>query len=196
MRLTDNTARAIAATTKTTGRRIPRTAAVTAATFVIGTSAAILAPTAAAAPVVTNCGKNQYVVRIDTVPAAGPDFTISVTPTDAARNAGGKREVTVSMWHQIQGCVPGLYDRLADSIWQQLECHQMYPWEDFLGLGGTGPTYDLETWRSPLLNPGAGPYAASHCLNRTSPNGPENGRAGLGTNFPGYLDTPGTGNIG
>lgn len=147
------------------------------------TVAAISAPAAIAAPKVSNCGANADVARIDTVTAAGPDYIIKVTPTKTAREAGARRDVVESMWHQIQSCVPGLYSTLADSVWQQLECHQMYPYEF-----ATGPTYDLETWRDVLPVPNPVAYANTRCLNKTSILGMENGRPGTGNNFPGYLD--------
>lgn len=154
-----------------------------AAALVLAVPLTAMTPSASAAPAVSNCGSNAYVERIDVDPAAGPDYTIKLTPTSAAREAPGSWDVTVSMWHQVQSCVPGLYDQLADSIWQQLECHQQYPVEKW-----TGPTYDLETWRPPLMNPTAGTYVNTRCLNKKWIKGPENGSPGSGVNFPGYLD--------
>ena len=139
---------------------------------------------ASAYPQVSSCGANAYVERIDTVPAADPDYKIVLTPTQSARAALGNRDATVSMWHQIQACVPGLYGRLADSIWQQLECHQWGGLAEF----ATGPTFDFETWREPLDNPNPVSYVATHCLNKQTDGASENGTPGLGSNFPGYLD--------
>lgn len=111
-------------------------------------------------PKVVNCGgNNEYIVRIDTKPWSGRDYQIIVTPKDSARANPGNRDVVVSMWHQVQACVPGLYGSLADAIWQQLECHQLLNW-----IGG-GPTWDLESWRTPLKDPNPVTYAQSKCLN-------------------------------
>ncbi|OZD68186.1 DUF2599 domain-containing protein [Rhodococcus sp. 06-1460-1B] len=136
---------------------------------------AVSPPLAAAEiPEVQNCGANTYVKSIDVKPKEGTDsnFYIVVTPTDSARKNGlaQNRNTTVSMWHQIQSCVPGLYGDLADSIWQQLECHQHYAVDKW-----TGSTYDLETWRYPLNDANYVTYANSRCLNREWLFGAENG---------------------
>ncbi|MFD8103211.1 hypothetical protein ACFV24_27110 [Nocardia fluminea] len=112
-------------------------------------------------PKVVNCGgSNPYIARIDTEPWPHPgDFQINVTPKPAARDNPGNRDVVVSMWHQVQSCVPGLYDRKADSVWQQLECHQMLSW-----FGG-GELWELESWVPPLKEPNFGSYTSSECLN-------------------------------
>ncbi|MDF3312585.1 hypothetical protein P3H15_47445 [Rhodococcus sp. T2V] len=155
-----------------------------------------LASTASAAPSVSGCGANKYVAGISTKAVAGPDYKIVLTPTSAARNAPANRDVTVSMWHQIQSCVPGLYGQLADSIWQQLECHQMIPIEKIGSREVTGPTYDLESWREALENPNPASYVNTHCLNENG-LGAENGTPGYGNNFPGYSDlAEGTRHVG
>lgn len=123
-------------------------------------------------PQVATCGTSTYVENIQTVDMAGSDFQIVVTPTQAARDKRANRDVVVEMWHKVQSCVPGLYDALADSIWQQLECHQEHS-----NMGG-GPTWDLESYRTPLAFPNSATYLATHCLNRLWPNGPENGEPG------------------
>lgn len=169
---------------------VRRTAlAVTAALVALAT---YLAPSAAAAPPqVSNCGASADVVWISTEPVKGPDYIIHLKPTDTARAAHERHDVVSAMWHQIQSCVPGLSGMLADSVWQQLECHQMYSnlW--------TGPTYDLETWHAPLRNPGAGTYANSKCLGTNWILGQPNGSPGSANNFPGYLDLQGSySNIG
>ncbi len=78
--------------------------------------------------------------------------------------------------------VPGLYGDLADSIYQQLQCHQMVPHE-----AATGAAYDLETWREKLPGPNPVSYGLTRCLNQ-NPDGSPNGNQGAGNNFPGYLD--------
>lgn len=132
----------------------------------------------------SSCGSGEYIESITVEKVSGPDFEIHVLPTSESRQYPGSRDVTVSMWHQIQGCVPGLYGRLADSIWQQLACHQAFPYEF-----ATGSTYDLESWREPLGSENWIAYGYTRCLNKEGPiNAPENGVPGAGNNFPGYLD--------
>lgn len=157
--------------------------ALTAGIITTMAAAAIgFAPTAAAGPpVVSNCGANAFVSSISTEPIAGPDYIIHLKPTYLGRQSNVR--VVNDMWHQIQACVPGLYDDLADSIYQQLECHQMVPHE-----AATGATYDLETWREKLPGPNPVSYGVTHCLNQNADGSP-NGSPGAGNNFPGYLDT-------
>ncbi|MFD8103204.1 hypothetical protein ACFV24_27070 [Nocardia fluminea] len=123
-------------------------------------------------PQVASCGENDYVANVEIKDKAGTDFQIVVTPNPKARANPGTWKVVESMWHQVQGCVPGLYGPLADSIWQQLECHQM------LSDRGGGSTWELESWRTPLALPHYVTYVNSHCLNRKWLNGPENGEPG------------------
>ena len=75
-----------------------------------------------------------------------------------------QRGAVVEEWHAIQACVPGLYGNLADSICQQLECHQRWAWAlrpD--GEWATGPTYDLESWRPKLEDDNFFAKSASKC---------------------------------
>lgn len=129
----------------------------------------------------TGCGSNDFVESIDYTPVGGGDFRIKVSPADPAWHAVGVREVTVVMWHSIQSCVPGLYGAVADSVWQQLECHQTFPIEK-----ASGPTWDLESWRPALVNPTTAAYIDTHCLNVQSLfSETENGEPGYGINQPG-----------
>lgn len=137
-----------------------------------------------------NCSENSSSDTTDTQPEWQPDcspdssyidgdisvtqepvgFKISFAPTDAGRFAwrdGYGWEATVDMWHDIQNCVPNLYDDLADSIFQQLECHQRggeYT-KPFVGGYITGPTYDLESRHEPLTNPDTLTYILTKCGN-------------------------------
>lgn len=147
----------------------------------VGTVAVGLAPTALAEPpTVSNCGANAFVSSISTTPRGGPDYIIHLKPTYLGRQSNVR--VVNDMWHQIQACVPDLYGDLADSIYQQLECHQMVPHE-----AATGATYDLETWHEKLPGPNLVSYGLTHCLNQ-NPDGSPNGTPGAGNNFPGYRD--------
>lgn len=94
------------------------------------------------------CGPSQYFSEISVEKWANGDFKIMAAPTSAARTALDPDAATVDEWHAIQDCVSGLYGSLADSIWDQLSCHQK--WALAPGLKGgwaTGDTYDLESWR-------------------------------------------------
>lgn len=156
--------------------KLPMRSVVSIFSVAAAVGVSVAAPSAAGAdvPDVQSCGANAYVESIDVVPKSGTEsnFSIVVSPTEKARTNGllQDRNTTVSMWHQIQSCVPGLYGDLADSIWQQLECHQHFAVENF-----TGSTYDLETWRYPLSDANYATYIDSRCLNRESLFGPENG---------------------
>jgi hypothetical protein len=85
-------------------------------------------------------------------------FVINIVPTDSGRYIGGGG--TVEVWHTIQGCVAGLYGDLADSIWQQLDCHMT-----FGPLGGGGAVFEFESWAPPLSFPTLFTYITSNCLN-------------------------------
>lgn len=166
---------------RATSSRCKRVVAFTAAAAA-AVSLMAIGPFAGAASAGESCGANEYIVSVTSEPVKGPDFRIIVTPTAKARSAAGMNNLwpsTVAMWHAVQGCVPGLYHSLADSIWQQLECHQMFGAAEF----ATGPTYDLESWRPPLTDPNPVTYAATRCLNTLNEGG-----EGSGINFPGYLD--------
>jgi hypothetical protein len=106
---------------------------------------------------VPNCsGDGTYLSEIRVKKDGDGNFIIVATPTEKARQHSGtslsQRNVVVKEWHAIQACVSGLYGDLADSIWQQLECHQRLAWavdprtKEWL----TGPDYDLESWRPKL----------------------------------------------
>ena len=117
----------------------------------------------------SDCGyADQYVSSLTTEHLDDGSFKIHTTPTQAARDNGptdwmwGWNDITVDMWHAAQSCTPGLYGSLADSIWQQLQCHVWGGPAEF----ATGPTYDLESWHHPLLSPGWQGYLNTHCLNR------------------------------
>lgn len=96
------------------------------------------------------CGGNAYSSEIKVTDFTNGGFKISATPTSNARWAvwnGNPRETTNEIWHAVQACVSGLYDDLADSIYQQIDCHVF-----IAGGGGTvfplgGETWDFESWR-------------------------------------------------
>ncbi|OLZ51625.1 hypothetical protein BS329_15270 [Amycolatopsis coloradensis] len=168
--------------TVTVARRGPRRAAMLVATTLGLSTATMLGPIAATANAAP-CGVSAYSagVTVNTTSYA-PDFRISITPTDNARWAqvsGRGREATVQLWHDVQGCVPGLYHGLADSIYQQIECHVIFGRID----SETGPTFDLESWHAPLATPDLKNYIDTRCLNNVTP-----GWKGTGRNLPGGLD--------
>jgi hypothetical protein len=171
--------------------RRPRRGAALAAPSAVAHGAGVLTvATGGIASADTPCGVSDYSagVTVDWQTYA-PDFRISVTPTEKARNAqitGYGHDATVDIWHDVQACVPGLYNGLADSIWQQAECHVMYGRANWK----TGPTFDFESWRFPLADPNPVTYFQTECLDANN-----KGEAGLGRNLPGGLDLPGNGNI-
>ncbi|AXX31209.1 hypothetical protein APASM_3844 [Actinosynnema pretiosum subsp. pretiosum] len=85
----------------------------------------------------------------------------------------------VEQWHAVQNCVAGLYNDLADSIWDQLECHQALSWIMWNREGSmwaTGDTYELESWRPKLIRdfPRLPQYLVTECGNNLGlkPAGP------------------------
>jgi hypothetical protein len=158
--------------------------------FVASTlGAIILVPAAHADPVY--CGPSAFIQQIQVADWGNGDFQIVVTPNDVAREwaaAGShvdQRAAVVDEWHAIQACVRGLYGDLADSVWQQLDCHQRLSWA-WLPFKGwlTGSTYDLESWRPKLSIANLATELATECLNRlgvdensqvTSPYRPDEG---------------------
>ncbi|WP_164701494.1 hypothetical protein [Modestobacter sp. KNN46-3] len=153
---------------------------------------AIVNPGIAKADTTAECGySDQYIDKIETVYHDDGSFKIKVTPTNLLRRIGwidftsGDNSATISMWHAVQSCVPGLYRDLADSVWQQLQCHVWLSAAPNKYLNGwaTGSTFDLEslryedgTNRYPLLHPGLESYSATHCLNEDSVNSGNNAR--------------------
>ncbi|MGW5703885.1 hypothetical protein [Amycolatopsis japonica] len=140
-----------------------------------------LAPSANAAP---RCGASKYVEEIKVAQWGDNQFQIVLTPTGEARAdaafSPNPRNAVVEQWHAIQACVPGLYGSLADTIWDQLECHQLNSWLTIPNEGGiwaTGNTYDLESWRPTLPRwVGGQDLIVTKCLNMLGkdPAGPLN----------------------
>jgi hypothetical protein len=137
------------------------------------------AATASAAPY---CGPSQFVKEITVSQWADHQFQIHLTPTSGARLDAlvnhDKRPAVVAEWHAIQRCVPGLTGDVADSIWQQLQCHQYLSWVIAPREGSiflTGNSYDLESWRPKLSRSFLVPREMlSECLNKlgVDPAGP------------------------
>ncbi|WP_222724041.1 DUF2599 domain-containing protein [Streptomyces sp. uw30] len=166
--------------------KLPRLAARKSAAGLLALAAAAfgvmgLAPSAEAAPA-AYCGPSKYVEKIEVASWGDNQFQIVLTPTQEARlNAAFSptpRDAVVEQWHAIQACVPGLYGGLADTIWDQLECHQLNSWIAVPQEGSkwiTGDTYDLESWRPvlPRLVPGEA-LIVTRCLNSlgVDPAGP------------------------
>lgn len=167
--------------TASRGTRIPRrvraAAVLTASTIgasMLGVLA--LAPSAYAAD--PYCGPSTYVQQIEVEPWADGHQKIKVYPSAASRTNPDPRAVTNDMWHAVQACVSGLYDTRADTVYDQLECHQhlallkRYRGES-AGEFYTGPTYDLETWR-PTFHSDHVTWGWEECGNKlgTNPPGP------------------------
>ncbi|WP_051807559.1 hypothetical protein [Actinoplanes subtropicus] len=153
-----------------------RRGALRAATLCLATGLAAVAGTAAAPGAAhadpIYCGPSKFIDKIEVADWGNGRFQIVVTPNGEARNyaawALDQRAAVVDEWHAIQACVRGLYGGLADSIWQQLDCHQRMSWawdprrRDWL----TGPTYDLESWRPPLSGANLVSELRTDCLNK------------------------------
>lgn len=137
--------------------------AASAAAATVGMCVATLftASPASASGWIPYCGPSgSYVEKIEVSSDGASNFIVHVTPTSLARQDSAvrfaadlsSRDVVVEQWHAIQGCKTDLEGDVADSIWQQLECHQRLSWaydprtHDWF----TGPTYDLESYRPPL----------------------------------------------
>ncbi|MBT3078361.1 MULTISPECIES: DUF2599 domain-containing protein [Streptomyces] len=161
-------------------RRIGRGSAICLTATALATlGLTALASPASAAPF---CGPSKFVQEIKVADWEGEAFQIILTPTPEARGhaatAINPRDAVVEQWHAIQGCVSGLEGGIADTIWDQLECHQLNSWVPFPREGSnwlTGETYELESWRPvlPRAVPGAA-LVATECLNRLGedPAGP------------------------
>jgi hypothetical protein len=118
------------------------------------------------------CGESDLVHEITVSQWDQGQWQIHVTPKGAARVALNPRGAVDTMWHAVQACVPGLYRDLADTIYQQLDCHQRLsavPWPGEGSIFKTGDTYDLESWRPKLVEPDIfGQEVHSSCLNDLS----------------------------
>jgi hypothetical protein len=135
---------------------------------VMGTaaSAVIVSAGPAEASTSVDCGySSMWADSLNVVYEDDGSFKISLAPTAATRAMGpsdaGDAAITNELWHAVQACVPGLYGSLADSVYQQLQCHVWFGPAWF----ATGPTYDFESYHLALANPGLADYVASHCLN-------------------------------
>lgn len=132
-------------------RSLARTvlSAAAAGTLAAATAALTTTPAHAFSPY---CGESRFITEIQVAQWADDQFQIKVYPTSRARYAPDPWEATYDMWSAIQDCVTGLEGELADSIYDQLECHQhgaaladvttWDPWDY-----ATGDSYDLESWR-------------------------------------------------
>ncbi|MCF6733629.1 hypothetical protein [Blastococcus sp. KM273129] len=115
---------------------------------------------------------DDFIASLTTYYYADGSFKISVEPTQYARDNGWtdyanrSRAMTNAIWHATQSCVPGLYNALADSIYQQIECHVWFGGLPNNNLRGyrTGDTWDFESTHLPLVNPGLRSYVDTACL--------------------------------
>jgi hypothetical protein len=111
----------------------------------------------------TTCGTNSpWIDQIQVEDFGNGNVDVHLYPSGNARWASylnwrgqlpfDHRSIIVEEWHAIQNCVAGLYGERADSVWQQLECHQKLAFAGVPGtdIWATGPDYGLETWRPAL----------------------------------------------
>ncbi|WP_157063552.1 DUF2599 domain-containing protein [Luteipulveratus mongoliensis] len=109
-------------------------------------------PSASGSGWVPYCGPSKYFSDISVERWSNGDFKIIAWPTWEARTASDPTAATIDEWHAIQNCVSGLYGTLADSIYDQLECHQHLALVPGKNVWATGTTYDLESWRGTFDN--------------------------------------------
>jgi hypothetical protein len=146
-------------------------AAVLGFSCALATIAGTLAVPAAAHADPVYCGPSKFIEKIEVADWGNGRFQILVTPNGDARSyaawALDQRAAVVEEWHAVQACVRGLYGDLADSIWQQLDCHQRmsWAWDPKRGDWYTGATYDLESWRPPLSGANLVSELRTKCLN-------------------------------
>lgn len=119
------------------------------------------------------CGPSKYVDVITVSRYANGAFTIDLEPNLAARTALDATAATNEEWHAVQDCVSGLYGSLADSIYEQINCHQhlaLTPNTD--GGFETGSSYGLDSWR-PVFPDDLSHWVSTRCGNSlgTDPSG-------------------------
>lgn len=139
-----------------------RWAACAAAALVTAPALAVL-NTQSAAAWTPYCGESEFIHEIRVQDWDNGEQKISITPRGDSRLAVDASAATIGMWHAVQNCVSGLYGPRADSVYDQLECHQHLAAAWF----ATGETYGLETWR-PTFEPAA--WFVSHCGNKLGPD--------------------------
>ncbi|WP_462188995.1 MULTISPECIES: DUF2599 domain-containing protein [unclassified Frankia] len=123
------------------------------------------------------CGPSRYVEEIIVQQWADGRFRVQVRPTPEGRRAGDRGQVAAEIWQAVQGCVTGLRGELADSLRDQLACHQNFAQLPALNGGkgfATGETYDLESWRPAPHPGGTRAWISTRCGNTlgTDPPGP------------------------
>ena len=123
------------------------------------------------------CGPSRYVEEIVVQQWADGRFRIQVRPTPEGRRAGDPGQVAAEIWQAVQGCVTGLRGEVADSLRDQLACHQNFAQLPALNGGkgfATGETYDLESWRPAPRPGGIRTWISTRCGNTlgTDPPGP------------------------
>ncbi|CAI7981150.1 MULTISPECIES: DUF2599 domain-containing protein [unclassified Parafrankia] len=116
------------------------------------------------APGAPYCGSSRYVEEITLQRWAGGDFRISVWPTEEARHADDRDAASAEIWQAVQGCVGGVDPAVAESLQDQLRCHESLALVP--GRGGeeyaTGDSFDVESWRP---TPGRRRWISTRCGN-------------------------------
>jgi hypothetical protein len=97
-----------------------------------------------------NCDGNAYAAEVKVQDFTDGQFEIKVTPTSNTRYSAWTSgsymlDAMNEIWHAVQACVSGLEGNLADSIYQQIECHVIGTISGPLHAGGD--TFDFESWR-------------------------------------------------
>ncbi|WP_225438817.1 DUF2599 domain-containing protein [Candidatus Frankia nodulisporulans] len=128
-------------------------------------SAAALAGQGAALGGRPYCGASQDVEEIVVEQWSSGAFRVSLRPTVASRKAP-RTATTQVLWSAIGACVPGVGTAAsAESLHQQLACHQALA-QIRSGDGyATGDTYDLESWRPPMTPNSFPTWISTRCGN-------------------------------
>ncbi|MCK9877310.1 DUF2599 domain-containing protein [Frankia sp. Ag45/Mut15] len=128
-------------------------------------SAAGLVGAGAAAGGRPYCGASRDVEEIVVESWSSGAFRVSLRPTVASRKAP-RTATTQVLWSAIGACVPGVGTAAsAESLHQQLACHQALA-QIRSGDGyATGDTYDLESWRPPMTPNSFPTWISTRCGN-------------------------------
>lgn len=176
---------------KTPGRRHWRQTLMTVGVISTSVVATAVATAPSASADALYCGPSENVTSVQVQDYAEGHFKVILSPTDGSRFALDSRAATVTAWHAVQRCVPGLYGELADSMWAQLECHQQFALTPGKDGWATGPTYDLESWHGLFSQQD---YFPTRCGNElgVQPAGPLDEPHDPST---GWTDLPSWGNV-
>jgi hypothetical protein len=131
------------------------------------------AGTPAAEAAAPYCGSSRYVQEIIVARWADGEFRISLWPTPEARHAKDRDAAAAGLWQAVLGCVGSLRGPVAESLQDQLRCHEYLALVPAAGGAGgeeryaTGETFDVESWRP---TPGPTKWISTRCGNTLGAN--------------------------